>query len=74
MSDAFVIEVDRRTVGIVVADGRGYRFYASDRAVHPLDGRTFRSLRAAERACRAERAAAGTPTGRCTRAATLPAA
>ncbi|HYC02071.1 MAG TPA: hypothetical protein VED40_02190 [Azospirillaceae bacterium] len=55
-ADAFVIEVDRRTVGIAVADGRAYRFYASDRAFHRLEGCRFPSVTAAERACRAARA------------------
>ena len=53
MSKAYVIEVHNRTAGIVAGDERGFTFFSSDRAFDRLDGRDFRSARAAERAVRA---------------------
>jgi len=53
MSDAFIIEVESRTAGIVAKDGRGYCFFSAERTFASLDGRQFRSARDAERAARA---------------------
>ncbi|WBL82738.1 hypothetical protein I3J27_33205 [Bradyrhizobium xenonodulans] len=53
MSQAYIIEVFDRTAGIVVSDGRGYRFFSSERVFDSLDGGHFGSARAAERAARA---------------------
>jgi hypothetical protein len=53
MSQAYIIEVESRTAGIVARDGRGYRFFSSDRLFDGLEGRQFRSARDAERAARA---------------------
>jgi hypothetical protein len=53
MPQAYIIEVESRTAGIVAKDERGYRFYSSDRIFDGLEGRQFRSARDAERAARA---------------------
>jgi len=45
----FVVEFERRTVGIAVRLGGGFVFYASDRDFEELDGRTFARARAIER-------------------------
>lgn len=52
MSHAFIIEVHNRTVGIVAGDGRGFRFFSSERVFDSLEGRHFRSARHAEHAAR----------------------
>jgi hypothetical protein len=53
-SDAYVIEVDSATAGLVVRahDRAGFRFFASAPAFARLDGLTFRSPQDAERAAR----------------------
>jgi len=53
MPDAYVIEVQGVTVGIVARDGDAYRFYASLRLFHPLEGRRFSAPRGAEKAAAA---------------------
>lgn len=50
MSAAFVIEVDGEPAGVVLAEGAGVRFFASDRRYWELEGRLFRTARHAERA------------------------
>ena len=50
MSDAFVIEVEGTTVGIVARDGDAYRFCASLRPFYALEGERFATPRLAERA------------------------
>jgi hypothetical protein len=45
MTDAFVIETERRTAGIAIRERSGFRFYAADRIFQSLDNRTFRGLR-----------------------------
>lgn len=45
----FVVEFERRTVGIAVRLGGGFVFYASDRDFEELDGRTFARARGIER-------------------------
>jgi hypothetical protein len=56
VTNAFSIEVDGETVGVVVAEARGFQFLASDRATWPLEGTHYRHVRqaqrAAENACR----------------------
>ena len=52
MPQAYVIEIEDRTAGIVAGDAQGYRFFSSDRAFDGLEGREFRSARDAERAAR----------------------
>ena len=57
-SEAFTIEVAGEAVGIVVAQKRGFRFYASDSRFQGLEGQTFRTVAEAERIARqTERAA-----------------
>ena len=53
MSQAYIIEVESRTAGIVARDEHGYRFFSSDRLFDGMEGRQFRSARHAERAARA---------------------
>jgi hypothetical protein len=50
MSKAFVIEVGSRAAGIVVHDGRRYRFYAAAHEFNGLEGRDFRSPNDAQKA------------------------
>ena len=50
MSKAFVIEVRSNAAGIVVHDGRNYRFFAATYEFNDLEGRDFRSPAAAQRA------------------------
>ena len=45
----FVVEFDRRTVGIAVRVAGGFMFYASDDRFDGMDGRVFRRARAIER-------------------------
>lgn len=51
-SNAFAIEVQGRSAGIVVARRGGFTFFTSDRAFKDLDGRFFRRVDQAERAVR----------------------
>jgi hypothetical protein len=53
MPNAYIIEIDDHAAGIVAKDGRGYRFFSSERIFDRLEGREFRSVRDAERAARA---------------------
>jgi hypothetical protein len=56
MSDNYVIEVRPQAVGvtvqagIVVRDGRKFRFFAATRAFNALEGHLFKSPRHAEQA------------------------
>ena len=50
MADAFVIETSKFTAGIIAAQDRGYRFYASHPDMLPLEGTIFGSPRAAQKA------------------------
>lgn len=43
MSNAFIIEVQSRAAGIVVRDGRSFRFHAASHDFNDLDGRDFRT-------------------------------
>ena len=52
MSNAYIIEVRNHAAGIVAGDGRGFRFFSSERAFDSLEGRRFKSPRHAERAAR----------------------
>ena len=51
-SEALTIEVAGEAVGIVVAQKRGFRFYASDSRFQHLEGHDFRTVPDAERAAR----------------------
>jgi len=56
MSDNYIIEIRSASVGltvqagVVVRDGRGFRFYAATPAFNCLDGLLFATPRAAEKA------------------------
>jgi hypothetical protein len=50
--DAFVVEADGETAGIVVRLDREFRFYASTNDFVALEGHTFRRARDAQRAVR----------------------
>ena len=52
MIQAYIIEIESRTAGIVARDEQGYRFFSSERTFDGLEGREFRSARDAERAAR----------------------
>jgi hypothetical protein len=53
MSQAYIIEVNNRTAGIVIGDERGVSFFSSERMFDSLEGRQFGSARDAELAARA---------------------
>jgi hypothetical protein len=42
MSNAFVVEVDRRVVGMAVRVAGGFRFFSSDSNFFPFEGKIFR--------------------------------
>jgi hypothetical protein len=52
MPQAYIIEIESRTAGIVARDEQGYRVFSSDRTFDGLEGREFRSAPDAERAAR----------------------
>ena len=56
-TQAYVVAVNRRRVGVAVTAGHGFRFIAADPEFRPLDGSSFRHLaqleQAAERLARA---------------------
>lgn len=45
MSSAFVVEVDRRVVGMAVRVPGGFRFFSSDPKFFPFEGKIFRKGR-----------------------------
>ena len=45
MSDRFLVEFDRRAVGVAVRSAGGFRFFASDPGFVPLEGRVFPRVR-----------------------------
>src|SRR4051794_38145278 len=49
-TNAYVVAVARRGVGVAVASGDGFRFIAADPAFSPLDGSSFRGLAQLEQA------------------------
>ena len=63
MSERFVVEADRKVVGVAVRCAGGYRFYASEDGFFQLENRQFASVRAltsaAGRLARARGAAPG---------------
>jgi hypothetical protein len=71
MSDNYIIEIRPKSVGItlqaglVVRDGRGFRFFAATDAFNSLEGRLFKNPKAAERAalCRVADIAVPRATG-----------
>lgn len=50
MSDAYIIETATMTAGIVAAQDKGFRFYASHPVMSALEGKIFESPKAAQRA------------------------
>ena len=46
MSERFVVEADRRVVGVAVRGPGGFRFFSSDAAYLPLEGRIFARAKA----------------------------
>jgi len=50
MSDAYQIQIGKKTVGLVVRHGGEFRFYASDPAFSRLEGAPFRRVREVEHA------------------------
>jgi hypothetical protein len=46
MSERFVVEADRRIIGVAVRGPGGFRFFSSDAAYLPLEGRTFARAKA----------------------------
>ena len=73
MFNSYIIEVGSEPAGIIVRDGRGFRFFASAKPFYELEGRFFGTPRDAQTAAlrRAEscgekshRKAASAPGGR----------
>jgi hypothetical protein len=48
----YVIEIDGKPAGVVVAERSGFRFFSAASAFFPLERRIFRSAGHAEEACR----------------------
>jgi hypothetical protein len=46
MSDRFVVEADRKVVGVAVRGPGGFKFFSSDPAYRELERRTFRHAKA----------------------------
>lgn len=46
MSDRFVVEADRRVVGVAVRVPGGFKFFSSDPAYFSLEGKLFARARA----------------------------
>jgi hypothetical protein len=45
MSDRFIVEADRKVVGVAIRTPGGFRFFASEPAYVALEGRTFSRTR-----------------------------
>lgn len=52
MSDAYLIEADHEAAGVVIREGRRFRFFSSSRRFWALEGVYYRTPREAERAAR----------------------
>lgn len=50
MADAYILETEHETAGIVVAEPEGLRFYAATPGFNRIDGVLYRSLKAARSA------------------------
>jgi hypothetical protein len=50
MYDTYIIETRKGAAGIVVRDGRGFRFFAATQDFHRLEGQVFGSPKDAEAA------------------------
>jgi hypothetical protein len=53
VTDAFVIEAQRRAAGVAVRDLRGFRFFAAEEPFFAIDKQLFPHLRAVRRAVEA---------------------
>ncbi|HEX7850229.1 MAG TPA: hypothetical protein VF485_10915 [Sphingomonas sp.] len=49
LSNHFLIEADRRVIGLAIRFRGGFRFIASDERFRPLEGKLFRKLKAIDR-------------------------
>lgn len=49
-SARFVVELEGRGVGVLIAERSGYKYFAADRSTSSLDGRRFSSPLAAQNA------------------------
>jgi hypothetical protein len=49
-TQAYVVAVNRRRIGVAVTAGQGFRFIAADPEFRPLDGSSFRHLAQLEQA------------------------
>lgn len=67
MSNAFIIEVNAKAAGIVVRDGRHFRFHAASEEFSGLQGRDFRSPGDAQKAAIRHAAELPRPRGRAPR-------
>ena len=54
-SARFVVELEGRGVGVLIAERSGYKYFAADRSTSSLDGRRFSSPTAAQNAVTALR-------------------
>lgn len=63
MTQAYIIEINSRTAGIVTRNERAFRFFSSERTFDRLEGREFPSAREAERAAKALLRAQRHPAG-----------
>ncbi len=54
-SARFVVELEGRGVGVLIAERSGYKYFAADRSTSSLDGRRFSSPSAAQNAVTALR-------------------
>jgi hypothetical protein len=67
MSDNYIIEIRPASTGVkvqagvIVRDGRGFRFFAATRAFDRLEGQLFANPKAAERAALRHVAAVAAP-------------
>ena len=50
MSDNYIIEVQSEAAGVIVRDGRRYRFFAAGHRFNALEGSLYRNPNEAERA------------------------
>ena len=53
MSESYLIETDREAAGVVVREGRRFRFLSASRRFWALEGAFYRTPHEAERAARA---------------------
>jgi hypothetical protein len=64
MYDTYIIETRKGAAGIVVRDGRGFRFFAASHAFNGLEGQVFGTPKEAEAAALRHVAGARAKTSR----------